>query len=407
MPLHERQRESSWCKGAQIEFQFTPLHERQPMLFLLFRAKNKISIHASTWEATAVYQIGSKAVWIISIHASTWEATTANQDMVLAEYKFQFTPLHERQQYLFHLPNPCIRISIHASTWEATPECSRREHIPWHFNSRLYMRGNYWNYRGIREEAKFQFTPLHERQPGAGVQSATRNLFQFTPLHERQRLSASGWRRDWVISIHASTWEATRNELRNYDAGNISIHASTWEATQWQMWKARSMEFQFTPLHERQRGAPSWFDRRDQFQFTPLHERQQPRCIRNMFYYHFNSRLYMRGNKSKRRFGLFTYKFQFTPLHERQHYLEKSVKCCVYFNSRLYMRGNKMRIEKQSREFISIHASTWEATLTLTFAHVCDILFQFTPLHERQQKTDIWTTNISVFQFTPLHERQQ
>ena len=322
MPLHERQRESSWCKGAQIEFQFTPLHERQPMLFLLFRAKNKISIHASTWEATAVYQIGSKAVWIISIHASTWEATnfgneccwirdisihastweatTANQDMVLAEYKFQFTPLHERQQYLFHLPNPCIRISIHASTWEATPECSRREHIPWHFNSRLYMRGNYWNYRGIREEAKFQFTPLHERQPGAGVQSATRNLFQFTPLHERQRLSASGWRRDWVISIHASTWEATRNELRNYDAGNISIHASTWEATQWQMWKARSMEFQFTPLHERQQNGT------------------MPRGNNN---YDFNSRLYMRGNRRPRTDTSSIRLFQFTPLHERQRYL--------------------------------------------------------------------------------------
>ena len=83
-----------------------------------------------------------------------------------------------------------------------------------------------------------------------------------------------------------------------------------------------------------------------------------------------------------------------------------SVRLC-YFNSRLYMRGNPMSISQAA----------------------LGILFQFTPLHERQHlyqrylKTDIYFNsrlymrgNLSIphtialriqFQFTPLHERQQ
>ena len=79
------------------------------------------------------------------------------------------------------------------------------------------------------------------------------------------------------------------------------------------------------------------------FQFTPLHERQPGMHQQRLTaWFYFNSRLYMRGNG----FGL-----------------------CIficnnrYFNSRLYMRGNDASFIQSSR--IS--------------------LFQFTPLHERQQ----------------------
>ena len=145
-----------------------------------------------------------------------------------------------------------------------------------------------------------------------------------------------------------------------------------------------------------------------QFQFTPLHERQ--RCsFRNAYQlYYFNSRLYMRGNLCVERTrtyraisihastreathfkGITGYPtlFQFTPLYERQHCtsvrampvslfqftpLHERQRQLVYphqvekgnFNSRLCMRGNPVSAD-------IIHAAG---------------VFQFTPLHERQQK---------------------
>ena len=57
--------------------------------------------------------------------------------------------------------------------------------------------------------------------------------------------------------------------------------------------------------------------------------------------YYFNSRLYMRGNNS------FT-----TPKIAPEN-----------FNSRLYMRGNFCLPRSPAPQCISIHASTWEATL--------------------------------------------
>ena len=144
-----------------------------------------------------------------------------------------------------------------------------------------------------------------------------------------------------------------------------------------------------------------------QFQFTPLHERQ--RCsFRNAYQlYYFNSRLYMRGNLCVERTrtyraisihastreathfkGITGYPtlFQFTPLYERQHctsvrampvslfqftplherQLSTSGRKCRtswYFNSRLCMRGNQV---------------------TGFDEHVAE-KFQFTPLHERQR----------------------
>ena len=55
-----------------------------------------VSIHASTWEATA-HRINQTIELVVSIHASTWEAT--------------FFAQYERKK---------AQVSIHASTWEAT-----------------------------------------------------------------------------------------------------------------------------------------------------------------------------------------------------------------------------------------------------------------------------------------------
>ena len=121
----------------------------------------------------------------------------------------------------------------------------------------------------------FQFTPLHERQQKDNTTTTSFDVFQFTPLHERQlrrQVSPAGCD---CISIHASTWEATKKALEEcgltadfnsclYMRGNdfqaaiirdtslISIHASTWEATVYHYDAKLHRLFQFTPLHERQ-----------------------------------------------------------------------------------------------------------------------------------------------------------
>mgnify|MGYP004476748983 FL=1 len=55
---------------------------------------------------------------------------------------------------------------------------------------------------------------------------------------------------------------------------------------------------------------------------------------------------------------------------------------------------------------ISIHASTWEATHSVSHSQGRYLLFQFTPLHERQRTWDGVSKYTKKFQFTPLHERQ-
>ena len=101
-----------------------------------------------------------------------------------------------------------------------------------------------------------------------------------------------------------------------------------------------SFLFQFTPLHERQLFQRLIVRRFFGFQFTPLHERQPPLLFSLLSDQHFNSRLYMRGSK-------------FTMMKNWQR---------CYFNSRLYMRGSRLSM----------------------LASILCLLFQFTPLHERQ-----------------------
>ena len=123
-------------------------------------------------------------------------------------------------------------------------------------------------------------------------------LFQFTPLHERQLRDPQGL-----------------------------------------FWCER---FQFTPLHERQRNTQNQHTCYPVFQFTPLHERQQE--LRKWLYRwrNFNSRLYMRGSRTR---------------------VSVTV-TATDFNSRLYMRGSINVIETGGiGALISIHASTWEAAV--------------------------------------------
>ena len=189
--------------------------------------RDYISIHASTWEAAPAKSFQTH--WcVISIHASTWEAASPVSVPIVSPI-FQFTPLHERQQFL-----PLVRQI-------AFP----------YFNSRLYMRGSKTDSRnGHRWE--FQFTPLHERQPFCPHRRDILSYFNSRLYMRGSGDNVYGWV-NREISIHASTWEAATIKSKMYWQSSyfnsrlymrgsggylmrvfvltfISIHASTWEA---------------------------------------------------------------------------------------------------------------------------------------------------------------------------------
>ena len=78
----------------------------------------------------------------------------------------------------------------------------------------------------------------------------------------------------------------------------------------------------------------------------------------------FNSRLYMKGNFRPQT----KHWTHWTDFNSRLYMRGNLVNCSMppnvyYFNSRLYMRGNFCLPRSPAPQCISIHASTWEATL--------------------------------------------
>ncbi len=121
-----------------------------------------------------------------------------------------------------------------------------------------------------------------------------------------------------------------------------------------------------------------------QFQFSPLHERQRQTNTEDNGLCYFNSRLYMRGN-----------------IYNHTLFIRDN-----YFNSRLYMRGNQ-RYKRMGKYFPYFNSRLYmrgNAMLDIITAFTAG--FQFTPLHERQQYISDHKTQYRRFQFTPLHERQ-
>ena len=97
-----------------------------------------------------------------------------------------------------------------------------------------------------------------------------------------------------------------------------------------------------------------------QFQFTPLHERQrQKRHKSSQSNRNFNSRLYMRGNQCAGIWHQATRGFQFTPLHERQLWQGfLSVIPGLFQFTPLHERQRCFVYSIQPHKPISIHAST-------------------------------------------------
>ena len=234
---------------------------------------------------------------------------------------------------------------------------------------------------------KFQFTPLHERQPNAGVGYSNGNWFQFTPLHERQH------KRDWN-GRNRSTYFNSRLYMRGSREADVKM-------------AARSL-FQFTPLHERQRCLAMMVRRYPTlFQFTPLHERQRKANSRKNDYVpisiHASTWEAAGTAAGQSAAGV----FQFTPLHERQPMIAAGICTQAYFNSRLYMRGSSENRKESWRIFNFNSRLYMRGSLSNRLPASCSDLFQFTPLHERQHSYSVDAPKLHLFQFTPLHERQQ
>ena len=101
-------------------------------------------------------------------------------------------------------------------------------------------------------------------------------------------------------------------------------------------------QFQFMPLHERQRSTVDGTSYSGSFQFTPLHERQR---------------------------YLLNFCIQGLEISIHASAWEATDSCCLIINRNVS---------------ISIHASAWEATRRCWSHRICALIFQFTPLHERQ-----------------------
>ena len=191
---------------------------------------------------------------IISIHASTWEAATIQIQILKEHVLFQFTPLHERQ--------PTAQLmSLKSSS---------------NFNSRLYMRGSSIRALLVNPEYSFQFTPLHERQP------SHRELRWRPWSNFNSRLYMRGsvfLMLFFVIIFYFNS--------RLYMRGSISAAQHL----------ACSIHFN-SRLYMRGSLIESHFCSVCQFQFTPLHERQRLLSAFRSSLRYFNSRLYMRGSNS-------------------------------------------------------------------------------------------------------------
>ena len=259
----------------------------------------------------------SPAPQCISIHASTWEATL-----------------------FWCIKLSVFKISIHASTWEATPPQSAL----------------------IVGSSTFQFTPLHERQREEVIPMETEGIFQFTPLHERQQFlplvrqiafpyfNSRLYMRGSILRIWLSYKKRYFNS-RLYMRGS-TIHVSC----------LNTNEFQFTPLHERQR-CPKASKHSGKHISIHASTWEAAKWTRQGVYwlFYFNSRLYMRGSDQCGQRLYWKENFNSRLYMRGSVHTNVPISGTSYFNSRLYMRGSKGVHLFGEYMNISIHASTWEA----------------------------------------------
>ena len=209
-------------------FQSTPPRGRRPQIERQRLLAERVSIHASAWEATSNWRrvVSTRAV---SIHASAWEATKA-KIVSKASDRFQSTPPRGRRQQ-------GLIAGIKLGVFQSTPPRGRR------LRNRYALWWRSW----------FQSTPPRGRRLDGQYRDTQDQKFQSTPPRGR-RLRSNAMRKVYnQVSIHASAWEATRlgGNLAAFPIGFnprlrvggdnstvacttsflVSIHASAWEAT--------------------------------------------------------------------------------------------------------------------------------------------------------------------------------
>ncbi|SES29951.1 hypothetical protein SAMN05518684_1155 [Salipaludibacillus aurantiacus] len=190
--------------------------------------KKVISIHASTWDATSA--CGSLTPGVpISIHASTWDATHSLRSVLVST---DFNPrIHMGcDANLFQGDWEGLWISIHASTWDATCRYSNTFRML-SFQS-THPHGMRLGYILFFSE-KIDFNPrIHMGCDSPTILNVYGVLsFQSTHPHGMRQTMDKVMGVSQTISIHASTWDATRQPACDRLDGHISIHASTWDAT--------------------------------------------------------------------------------------------------------------------------------------------------------------------------------
>ena len=181
------------------------------------------------------------------------------------------------------------------------------------------------------------------------------------------------------ISIHASTWEATRGGDTDGNRRHISIHASTWEATY-----TESLYCWYKPIsiHASTWEAASFKHATEGGRIISIHASTWEAAL---FLTDLPRSLWL---------------FQFTPLHERQPPSRyRYSKNTYYFNSRLYMRGSNYVNPAMGRDYISIHASTWEAAPAKSFqTHWCVI-----SIHASTWEAAVWPTSWKIRDQISIH----
>ena len=123
--------------------------------------------------------------------------------------------------------------------------------------------------------------------------------------------------------------------------------------------------------------------------------------------HHFNSRLYMRGNLGHICIVIVNGNFNSRLCTRGDIDFNTHLLCKRYFNSRLYTRGDVSHsIVLPVVEDILIHTSTWEATSVAESNSFVPIYFNSRLCMRGNVLSAFFIMNLVLFQFSPLHERQ-
>ncbi len=191
-----------------------------------------------------------------------------------------------------------------------------------------------------------------------------------------------------MVSIHASTWEATQRAEDMTPLECVSIHASTWEATTSKTSHPCKFVFQSTPP----RGRRPEILQTIIFECVSIHAstwEATSRLLRvveiiavSIHASTWEATKRLRLIIKKYRVSIHASTWEATPTSRPRH-------CHTGFNPRLHVGGDALRHKRvDGVTSVSIHASTWEATKKL-FGALDWSRFQSTPPRGRRPNDTI------------------